>query len=73
MIRLQFSMELRNQNIDVDLQILPPEPSVGIMGYGFEDEIIRDSDGAVLPWELTDDEIEKICETVDDIARSWEP
>jgi hypothetical protein len=38
------------------------------MGFGFEDEVITDNTGAILPWELTDDEVEKICEQVDSLA-----
>ena len=73
MSRLQFDMILRGQEVSLDVHVLPPEHDVGIMGYGFEDEVIRDRDGAILPWELTDDEIEEICEAVEDKVRSEEP
>lgn len=73
MSRVQFDMMLRGQEVSLDVHVLPPEHDVGIMGYGFEDEIIKDNTGAILPWDLTDDEIEEICETVEKIARSDEP
>ena len=66
--RLQFDIELRGQTVTVDVHLLPSDPSVGIMGYGFEDEIIHDKEDAILPWELTDDETERICEKVNEIA-----
>lgn len=73
MSRVQFDIELRGQEVSLDVHVLPPEHDVGIMGYGFEDEVIRDREGAILPWELTDDEIEEISEAVEKIARSDEP
>lgn len=60
-MRMSLDMELRGWRVDIDLNALPPEHDVGLMGWGSEDEIITDYDtGLVLDWELTEDEIYKI-------------
>jgi hypothetical protein len=73
MSRMSFNIELRGQKVDIDLHVLSPEFDVGIMGYGFEDEVITDENGKALDWELTDEEITKVNEIVNDAVFCDEP
>lgn len=71
MSRMSISMTLRGRDVDIDLHVVPPDESVGILGYGFEDEVITDSDtGDSLDWELTEDEIQLVGERVYDRVMS---
>lgn len=65
--RSRISVELRGQEIDVDLVINGPDREVGLLGPWWEDEILYDQDGKQLRWELTDLEMEKISEAVCDL------
>lgn len=60
MPRMTIGIVLRGQKVEIDLNAHPPEANVGITGWGSEDEIITDSDGKALDWELTDDELYEI-------------
>jgi hypothetical protein len=62
---MTLQLELRGQQVDIDLAVLPPEPDVGIFHYGFEDEIITDLKGNELDWKLTDEEIDQVGEAMD--------
>lgn len=72
MSRFQFDMVLRGQHVSLDVFVLNPDPDVGIMSFGFEDELIRDQDGTLLAWELTDDENMEICDIVNDKANDYD-
>lgn len=64
-----FELELRGQECSIELALVPPDDSVGLMGYSFEDEVITDENGALVDWELTEAEIEKIHAVIDDYTR----
>lgn len=68
-MRLQFDMRLRGQEVSLNVHVLPPDRSVGIMGFSFEDEILKDMKGSILEWKLSDKEFEAI---EDEIARIME-
>lgn len=68
MPRMTIDIELRGQMVEIDLNALPPEHDVGISGWGSEDEIITDTTGQQLDWELTDDELYKISGAVSESA-----
>ena len=70
MRRRDIDIELRGQLVTIEFAIQDPEPDVGLMGYGFEDESITDADGNALDWELTDAERDRVCEKVDKYMRS---
>ena len=67
-MRKTISTRLRDQEVEIELAIVNPDPDVGLLGYGFEDESIHDLDGNVLDWELTEEEIEQINAIVDGVA-----
>ncbi len=70
--REELDIELRGQTVTVEFTVQDRDPSVGIMSYGFEDEVITDADGNVLPWELTDAETELLANKVDKFVRDIE-
>ena len=72
MRRRDLDIELRGQLVNIDFAIQDPEPDVGLMGYGFEDESITDADGNALDWTLTDAEREVVVERVAKLARDLE-
>ncbi len=65
--RMQFTIELRGIQVNVDLLVTPPDRSVGIMGYWFEDEVLVNSAGDGLDWTLTEEETDKICCKMEDL------
>lgn len=66
--RLTLTMTLRGEDVEIDVAVLPPDPEVGIRGYGFEDAVIRDSQGAVCPWQLTDADVERIIDKIQELV-----
>lgn len=72
MRRRDIDIELRGQLVTIEFAIQDPEPDVGLMGYGFEDESITDADGNALDWELTDAERDIVTEKVGRLARDLE-
>lgn len=66
-MRRFLSMTLRGQEVEIELSPIEPDYSVGIMGWGFEEETITDSQGNLLDWELTDEEQTQICQLLDDV------
>jgi hypothetical protein len=73
MSRRTFSLRLRDQDVEIELSIVDPDPSVGIMGTGFEDEQIYDQDGQVLDWELTEAETDQVLAALDDARLDDDP
>lgn len=65
---MNFELELRGERVSVELGVVNPDESVGMIGYGFEDETLCNSAGDVLDWRLTDAEVDKILNMVNDRA-----
>jgi hypothetical protein len=70
--REELEIELRGQMVTVEFTVQERDPSVGIMGYGFEEESLTDADGFALDWELTDAERELVANKVDKMCRDIE-
>lgn len=66
--RLTLVMTLHGEDVEIDVAVLPPDPGVGRRGYGFEDAVIRDSQGAVCPWQLTAAERERIIDKIQELV-----
>lgn len=64
MSRITILTELRGKEVEIELSATPPDRSVGIMGWGYEEETITDGQGNLLSWELTDAEEALICDKV---------
>lgn len=76
MRRHDLDIELRGQLVNIEFAAQEPEPDVGLMGYGFEDEAITDQGGNALDWQLTDAERETVCDKVNqkmlDMGADWD-
>lgn len=76
MSRHDLDIELRGQLVNIEFFALSPEPDVGLMGYGFEDEVITDQEGNALNWELTEAELDKVGDAVNqkmlDAEADWD-
>lgn len=67
--RHEIDIDLRGQRVTMEYFCVGPDPSVGMMGYDFEDETFTDADGNALNWELTDAEREMVGGKIDKAAR----
>lgn len=71
--KMEFMVSLRDQLVTVVGFAYPPDRSVGIMGTQFEEQEIRDEEGNILDWELTDEESDVVCERADDLCNDVGP
>lgn len=59
-------LTLREQEVRIEYSIAPAEPDVGLMREGIDEYTVYDMDGNMLDWELTDSELDKLCDQVFD-------
>lgn len=55
-LRMDIDLVLRSQPVTVDVHLVDADRSVGLPSPYGEDEVVKDSTGKRLDWELTDDE-----------------
>lgn len=64
-MKASFNVTLRGVECEVEGNVCPPEPDVGIMSSYMDDWHFIDPQEAN-NWELTDEEVEKVNEAFDD-------
>ena len=62
--RPSIEIELRGQAVTFEYTPTDYDPSVGMMGEGFEDPVIIDAFGNTLDWELTDEEKDEVLDAI---------
>jgi len=64
--QVNFDVTLRDQLVAVRATLRPPDKDVGIMGWQIDDYILLGQDNEELDWELTDDEVDELCDAMPD-------